>query len=52
VKERLFIKGQRYTLLSNRDDLNLDESRSLKLLLKANSGIYKAYLLKKPIGQL
>ncbi len=51
-KERRFIKGQRYTLLSNRDNLDLDGRRSLKLLLKANSRIHKAYLLKESFGQL
>lgn len=52
AKERRFIKGQRYTLLSNRENLDLDGRRSLKLLLKANSRIHKAYLLKESFGQL
>jgi transposase len=52
VKERNFIKGQRYTLLSNRANLDLEGKRSLKLLLKANSRIHKAYLLKESFGQL
>ena len=51
-KERRFIKGQRYTLLSNRENLDLDGKRSLELLLKANSRIHKAYLLKESFGQL
>lgn len=51
-KERRFIKGQRYTLLSNRENLDLDGQRALKLLLKANSRIHKAYLLKESFGQL
>jgi transposase len=51
-KERRFIKGQRYTLLSNRENLDLDGRRALKLLLKANSRIHKAYLLKESFGQL
>jgi len=51
-KERRFIKGQRYTLLSTRDNLDLDGRRSLKLLLKANSRIHQAYLLKESFGQL
>ena len=51
-KERRFIKGQRYTLLSNRENLDLDGQRSLQLLLKANSRIHKAYLLKESFGQL
>jgi len=51
-KERRFIKGQRYTLLSNRDNLDMDGKRALKLLLKANSRLHKAYLLKESFGQL
>lgn len=51
-KERRFIKGQRYTLLSNRANLSLEGRRSLKLLLKANSRLHKAYLLKESFGQL
>jgi transposase len=51
-KERRFIKGQRYTLLSNRDNLDMDGKRALQLLLKANSRLHKAYLLKESFGQL
>ncbi len=51
-KERKFIKGQRYTLLSNRVNLTTDGRRSLKLLLKANRRLHKAYLLKESFGQL
>ena len=35
-KDRRFIKGQKYTLLSHRDNLTLDGKRSLTLLLAAN----------------
>ena len=51
-KERRFIKGQRYTLLSNRENLSLEGKRALKLLLEANSRLHKAYLLKESFGQL
>jgi len=51
-KEKTFIKGQRYTLLSHKANLDLDGRRSLKLLLKANKRISKAYLLKEAFGQL
>jgi transposase len=51
-KDRKFIKGQRYTLLSNRANLDTDGRRSLKLLLKANKRLHKAYLLKESFGQL
>lgn len=51
-KERKYIKGQRYTLLSHRANLDTDGRRSLKLLLKANRRLHKAYLLKESFGQL
>lgn len=51
-KDRKFIKGQRYTLLSNKANLDLDGRRSLKLLLNANKRLHKAYLLKETFGQL
>lgn len=51
-KERTYIKGQRYTLLSNRANLNLDGRRALRLLLKANKRLNKAYLLKESFGQM
>jgi len=51
-KERKFIKGQRYTLLSHQANLNPDGRRSLKTLLKANKRLHKAYLLKEAFGQL
>ena len=51
-KERIYIKGQRYTLLSHKANLDTDGRRSLKLLLKANKRLYKAYLLKESFGQL
>jgi transposase len=51
-KERQFIKGQRYTLLSHRANLDLQGRRALKILLEANKRIHKAYLLKETFGQL
>ncbi len=51
-KERRFIKGQRYTLLSHRENLDAKGRRSLNLLLKANRRLHKAYLLKETFGQL
>jgi transposase len=51
-KDRRFIKGQRYTLLSHKANLDLKGRRSLDLLLKANKRISKAYLLKESFGQL
>jgi transposase len=51
-KERKFIKGQRYTLLSNKENLTIEGKRSLKTLLKANRRLHKAYLLKESFEQL
>ena len=49
-KDRRFIKGQKYTLLSHGE--NLDGRRSLRLLLKANQRLNTAYLLREEFGQL
>jgi len=51
-KDRSFIKGQKYTLLSNRENLTLDGRRALKKLLDANKRLNAAYLLKESFGQL
>ena len=51
-KDRRFIKGQKYTLLSNRENLTLQGKQSLKLLLAANKRLNTAYLLKESFGQL
>ena len=51
-KDRRFIKGQKYTLLSRRENLTLEGRRSLKLLLAANKRLNTAYLLKESFGQL
>lgn len=51
-KDRRFIKGQKYTLLSSRENLTLEGKRSLKLLLAANKRLNTAYLLKESFGQL
>lgn len=51
-QDRSFIKGQRYTLLSHRENLTLDGRRALKKLLAANKRINTAYLLKESFGQL
>jgi transposase len=51
-KDRRFIKGQKYTLLSHRDNLTLDGKRSLTLLLAANKRLNTAYLPKEAFGQL
>ena len=51
-KDRQFIKGQKYTLLSNRANLTLDGRHSLAKLLQANQRLNIAYLLKESFGQL
>ena len=51
-KDRRFIKGQKYTLLSHRENVKPDGRRSLRLLLKANKRLNTAYLLKEEFGQL
>jgi transposase len=51
-KERRFIKGQRYTLLSHKANLDIEGRRALKMLLKANKRLNKAYVLKESFGQL
>jgi transposase len=50
--KRRFIKGQKYTLLSHRENLSLDGKRALKSLLAANKRLNTAYLLKESFGQL
>ena len=51
-KDRRFIKGQKYTLLSNRENLTTAGRRSLKTLLAANKRLNTAYLLKESFGQM
>jgi len=51
-KHRSVIKGQKYTLLSHRDNLTLQGRRSLHKLLQANRRLNVAYLLKESFGQL
>src|SRR5204862_3032808 len=51
-KDRRFIKGQKYTLLSRRANLTQEGRPTLKALLKANRRLNKAYLLKAMFSQL
>jgi len=51
-KDRRFIKGQKYTLLSNKENLSPNGRGNLRLLLAANKRINTAYLLKESFGQL
>jgi transposase len=51
-RDRRYIKGQKYTLLSRRENLTLDGKRALKTLLAANKRLNTAYVLKESFGQL
>ena len=51
-KDRKFIKGQKYTLLSHMQNLSGTARRNLKLLLAANRRLNTAYVLKESFGQL
>ena len=51
-RDRRYIKGQKYTLLSHRENLTLEGRRALKTLLAANKRLNTAYLLKESFGQL
>ncbi len=51
-RDRSYIKGQKYTLLSHRENLTLDGKRALAKLLAGNKRLNTAYLLKESFGQL
>lgn len=51
-KDRSYIKGQKYTLLSKKENLSLEGRRALRKLLDANRRLNTAYLLKESFGQL
>jgi transposase len=51
-ESRRYIKGQKYTLLTKRENLSQEGSDALELLFQANRRLYKAYLLKEQLGQL
>jgi transposase len=50
--DRKYIKGQKYVLLSHRENLSPDKQRALKTLLAANARLNTAYLLKEQFAQL
>jgi transposase len=52
ARERSFIKGQKYNLLSHRENLTLSGQQALNTLLKANKRLHVAYLLKESFAQL
>ncbi len=51
-KDRRYIKGQTYTLLSRRENLTREGKQTLRTLLAANKRLNTAYLLKESFGQL
>jgi transposase len=51
-KDRRFIKGQKYTLLSRRENLDTEGRLALRTLLKVNKRLNIAYLLKESFCQL
>ena len=51
-RDRRYIKGQKYTLLSRKENLTLDGKKALKTLLTANKRLNTAYVLKESFGQL
>jgi transposase len=51
-QERRFIKGQKYTLLSNHENLTLEGRLALKKLLSVNKRLNTAYVLKESFGQV
>ena len=51
-RERRYIKGQKYTLLSRKANLTLEGKKALKMLLAANKRLNTAYVLKESFGQL
>jgi transposase len=50
--DRRFIKGQKYTLLSSRENLTSPGRANLRRLLKANKRLSTAYLLKESFEQM
>jgi transposase len=51
-KDRQYVKGQKYTLLSHWKNLSVEGKDALKTLFKANKRLNKAYLLKESFSQI
>lgn len=51
-RDRRFNKGQKYALLSHRENLTLEARQGLQLLLRANNRLHTAYVLKESFYQL
>ena len=50
--DRKYIKGQKYVLLSHRENLSPEKRRRLQTLLSANKRLNTAYVLKEQFAQL
>jgi transposase len=50
--DRKYIKGQKYVLLSHRENLSPEKRRALTTLLAANKRLNTAYVLKEHFAQL
>ena len=50
--QRKFIKGQKYVLLSHKENLTTEGRKSLQLLLNANKRLNTAYILRESFDQL
>jgi transposase len=51
-KDRKYIKGKKYTLLSRKANLDTNGKKALKELFAVNSRLSKAYILKESFDQL
>jgi transposase len=51
-QDRSYIKGQKYTLLSRRENLTLKGRQALRKVLLANKRLNTAYVLRESFGQL
>src|ERR1700691_3775306 len=51
-KDRRFIKGQKYHLLTRWENLSIEGKQALNLLFRANKRLNEAYLLQESFGQL
>jgi transposase len=52
AKQAKYIKGQRYNLLTKKENLSLDAKASLKELLRRNKRLNRAYILKEQFEML
>lgn len=51
-KDRKFVKGQKFALLSHRENLTTEGRKGLRILFAANKRLNTAYILKEEFGQL